>query len=109
MSPTKTTEKAAPKPDEIAAAFQADVLKAIENYQAATVATARAWTEAFSEVAPNLPEVPDEVRSAYGDPVALADSNYDFAAKVLELNKRFAHDLAAVGTSVAKAEAPAAK
>lgn len=80
------------------AKMQADAIESIKAYQANTLKTVEAWQDAFAQMAPEsgkLPEVPDEVRSAFGDPAAIVDSSYAFASEVLELNKSFAHQLLA--------------
>lgn len=98
-----------PKPSELAAKVQSDALKAVKSYHAATVAAVRVWTDAVSKVASVPPVVPAEVRAAFGDSSDLLDSNYDFATKVLELNKQFAHQLADVTAPAVASEAKSTK
>lgn len=97
-----------PTPQETAAKLQADSLEAIKSYQAATVKTVEAWTEAFSRLsanAPALPELPAELKAAFGDPAAIVDSSFAFASQVLDLNKKFAHELIAAQKASAAAAA----
>ncbi len=85
-------------PQEAVAAMQAQALDAIKNGQAATLEALKKWNEQvaqFSASVPQMPapEVPAEVKKAFGEPEDMVDSVYDFAAKVLELNKQFVHQL----------------
>jgi len=99
-----------PTPQETAAKLQADSLEAIKSYQAATVKTVEAWTEAFTKLSANvpaLPELPAELKAAFGDPGAIVDSSFAFASQVLDLNKKFAHEL--IDAQKASATAAASK
>lgn len=94
-------------PQEAVAAMQAQALDAIRNGQAATLDAMKKWNEQASQLTAGLPaapapEVPEEVRAAFGEPDEIVDSVYDFAAKVLELNKQFVHQLLEVSTPVKK-------
>ena len=85
-----------PTPQETIEKLQADALEAVRSYQAATIKTVEAWTEAFAKVSgntPAVPELPAELKAAFGDPAAMIDSSYAFATQVLDLNKKFAHEL----------------
>ena len=37
--------------------------------------------------------MPAELKAAFGDPAEIIDSVYEFAGQLLELNKKFVHDL----------------
>ncbi|MDN5761665.1 MAG: hypothetical protein L0H41_05045 [Microlunatus sp.] len=83
-------------PQDAVAKWQTDALESIKYYQDATVKTVEAWTQAVAKMSPNAPATPDlpvEMKAAFGDPVAMVDSSYDFASQLLDLNKKFAHDL----------------
>ncbi len=95
MSTTPTTPST-PTPQEVTAAIQAQALEAIKAGQAATLDAIKKWNEnvaQFSAGLPAAPEVPAEVKNAFGDPDQIVDSVYDFAAQLLELNKQFVHQL----------------
>ena len=51
------------------------------------------------------------MQDTIGDPAAIVDSVYDFAAQLMDLNKQFVHSLLEAGTTVVEGatEAPAAK
>ena len=88
-------------PQEAVAAMQAQALDAIRTGQAATLEAIRAWNEQvaqFSVGAPAVPELPEEITRALGQPEEIVDSVYDFAGKLLELNKQFVHQLLEAST-----------
>lgn len=86
--------------------MQAQALEAIKSGQSAAIEALQAWTGAVANLAPSFPavEVPG-VKDTIGDPAAIVDSVYDFAAQLIDLNKQFVHSLLAVSqTSVKAAE-----
>lgn len=90
-------------PQDALAQMQAQALDAIKNGQAATLEAVKKWNEQVSQLSagmPNIPtpEVPAEFQAAFGEPEQIVDSVYDFAAKLLELNKQFVHQLLEVST-----------
>ncbi|XBB69982.1 hypothetical protein ABFU82_11920 [Nocardioides sp. WV_118_6] len=96
----------APNPLETLEALQAQALTAIQTGQSATLDAIKRWSEGFAQFtatlppapeAPAVPGVPDDLKAAFGEPAEILDSVYDFAAKLLELNKEFAHQLLAAG------------
>lgn len=85
-------------PQEALAAMQSQALEAIKSGQAATLEALQAWREGVAKMvpqAPAVPEVPAELKQAMGDPAEIVDSVYDFASKLLEMNKEFVHKLLA--------------
>lgn len=94
-------------PQEAVAAMQAQALDAIKSGQAATLDAMKKWNEQVAQYSAGLPaaatpEVPEEVKKAFGEPDEIVDSVYDFAAKVLELNKQFVHQLLEVSAPAKK-------
>ncbi|MDN5795828.1 MAG: hypothetical protein L0H79_08770 [Intrasporangium sp.] len=93
---------------------QAQALEAIRSGQAAAVEAVQAWGQAVAKFTPQLPtaaRVPAGAEKVVGDPAAIVDSVYDFAAQLMDLNKQFVHSLLEAGTAATEAaeEAPAAK
>lgn len=83
-------------------ALQSQALEAIKTGQAATLDAIKKWNEGFAQYSTNLPpapEVPVEVKQAFGEPQEIVDSVYDFAAELLELNKKFVHNLLEVSAT----------
>lgn len=85
-------------PQEAVAQMQAQALDAIKNGHSATLEAMKKWNEQVASFSANLPsapapEVPKELSEAFGKPEDVVDSAYDFAARVLELNKQFVHQL----------------
>lgn len=85
-------------PQDVVAQMQAQALDAIKSGQAATLEAVKKWNEQVAQFSASMPqvptpEVPEEMRQAFGDPEQIVDSVYDFAAKLLELNKQFVHQL----------------
>lgn len=83
-------------PQDTMTAMQEQALEAIKSGQAATLEAVRNWSEAVAKMTPAAaaaPAMPAEFKSAFGDPAEIIDSVYDFAGKLLELNKKFVHDL----------------
>ena len=88
--------------------LQAKALDAIKAGQDAAAEAVQAWSNAMAKVAPT----PQSIRLApfvagnVGDPTAIVDSVYDFAAQLLTLNKQFVHRLleAAEPAKLAKAK-----
>lgn len=83
-------------------ALQAQALDTIKTGQQATLDAIKKWNEGFAQYSTNLPatpEVPAEVKQAFGEPNEIVDSVYDFAAQLLELNKKFVHDLLQVSAT----------
>lgn len=85
-------------PLEALEALQSQALSAIQNGQAATLDAVRKWNEGVAQFSaglptPAVPEVPADVKAALGEPKEIVDSVYDFAAKLLDLNKSFVHQL----------------
>ncbi|HEU5268247.1 MAG TPA: hypothetical protein VFU35_16175 [Jatrophihabitans sp.] len=77
-------------------ALQGQAIEAIKSGQAAAVEAVRTWSNAVSKGVPqgaSLPEPPQRVKDAIGDPAAIVDSVYDFATQLIELNKNFVHQL----------------
>ncbi len=94
-------------PAEAIAAMQSQALDAIKNGQAATLEAMKKWNEQTAQLTAGLPsvptpEVPAEVKAAFGEPNEMVDSVYDFAAQVLELNKQFVHQLLEISTPAKK-------
>ena len=88
-------------PQDAVQAMQAQALEAIRNGQAATLDAIKRWNEGmaqFSAGMPAAPEVPAEMRNAFGEPEQIVDSVYDFASQLLELNKQFVHQLLEAST-----------
>ncbi|MDN5804481.1 MAG: hypothetical protein L0H26_07855, partial [Microlunatus sp.] len=80
----------AQNPHEAMAAMQSQALDAIRTGQAATLEAVKNWNEAVAKMTPATPatpELPTELKDAMGDPSMIVDSVYDFAARLLELNK----------------------
>ena len=44
----------------------------------------------------------DEAAKLFGNPTEMMDASFEFAAQVLELNKKFAHDLLTAATPAAE-------
>ena len=87
-------------PQEAIAAMQVQALDAIRAGQAASLEAVKNWNEAVAkftppapQAAPNLPDIPAQLKDAVGDPSTIVDSVYDFASQLLELNKQFVHQL----------------
>ncbi len=83
-------------PQDAMTAMQEQALEAIKSGQAATIEAVKQWSESVAKFAPNAPAtpaMPAEVQKALGDPAEIIDSVYDFAGKLLELNKKFVQDL----------------
>ncbi|WP_370894864.1 hypothetical protein [Janibacter sp. GXQ6167] len=90
-----------PTPQEALQAMQAQALDAIKSGQAAALDAVKKWNAdmaQFRAAMPPAPEMPEEVRQSMGDPEQMVDSAYDFAAKLLELNKQFVHQLLEAST-----------
>lgn len=90
-------------PQEAVTAMQTQALDAIKNGQAATLEAMKKWNEQVAQFSANMPqmptpEVPEDVKKAFGEPGDMVDAAYDFAAKVLELNKQFVHQMLEVTT-----------
>ena len=90
--------------------LQAQALDAIKTGQAAVAEAVQAWSNAVAKVAPRPQSIRDLaplVADTVGDPAAIVDSVYDFAAQLLTLNKQFVHRLleAAEPATPAKASA----
>jgi hypothetical protein len=80
---------------EAIAAMQEQALDAIKSGQSTTLEAVKNWSDTVNKVTSDkvpAPAVPDEVKFI-GDPKEIIDSVYDFAGKVLELNKQFVRDL----------------
>ncbi len=84
------------------ASMQEQALEAIKSGQSVTLEAVKNWSDAVAKVvpdsAPSAPSMPSELKSAIGDPKEIIDSVYDFATKLLELNKKFVHDLLEAST-----------
>lgn len=78
-------------------AMQTQALEAIRTGQAATLEAVKTWTETMAKMTPAAAApaaaVPAEFKAAFGDPAEIIDSVYEFAGQLLELNKKFVHDL----------------
>ena len=86
-------------------AMQAQAIEAIKSGQHAAVEAVQAWTQAVTKLTPEVPgfaEVPG-VKDTLGDPAAIVDSVYDFAAQLLDLNKQFVHSLLQASQTVVEA------
>lgn len=75
--------------------MQTQALEAIRTGQAATLEAVKNWSETVAKMTPAAPaaQVPAEFKAAFGEPSEIIDSVYDFASQLLELNKKFVHDL----------------
>ena len=84
-------------------AMQAQALEAIKSGQSAAIEAVQAWSSAVANLAPNVPavEIPG-VKDTLGDPAAIVDSVYDFAAQLIDLNKQFVHSLLQVSETAVK-------
>ena len=83
-------------PQDAVKALQDQALAAIKTGQEATLDAIKKWNEGFAQYSvalPAAPELPTEVKQAFGEPQEIVDSVYDFAAELLELNKKFVHEL----------------
>ncbi|WP_347349962.1 hypothetical protein [Intrasporangium sp.] len=92
---------------------QAQALETIRTGQAAAVEAVQAWSQAVAKFTPQVPtlaQVPG-AKQVMGDPTAIVDSVYDFAAQLMDLNKQFVHSLLQAGAVATEAaeQAPAAK
>ena len=85
------------------AKVQADTIEAVKASQENMISAVRAWSEAMSSFTPAVP-VPgaDEAAKLFGNPTEMMDASFEFAAQVLELNKKLAHDLLAAATPAAE-------
>ncbi|HRW19869.1 MAG TPA: hypothetical protein P5181_13605 [Dermatophilaceae bacterium] len=86
-------------------AMQEQALEAIKTGQAATLEAVKSWQETMAKmapVAPAAPAMPAEMTAAWGDPKEIIDSVYDFAGKLLDLNKSFVHELLQASTAAAE-------
>lgn len=86
---------------EAISSIQEQALEAIKSGQSTALDALRNSIDAVAKVVPDsvsTPTVPDEVKFV-GDPKEIIDSVYDFAGKVLELNKQFVRDLLEVSKS----------
>ncbi len=89
-------KEAMDKQQEAVEAMQAQALESVKKGQAATLDAIRQWHEGMAKFAPSMPAtpaLPDEVKASIGKPEEIVDSVYDFASQLLELNKKFAHQL----------------
>lgn len=101
------TENAPTTPQQAVAALQAQALDSIKSGHAATLEAVKKWNEQVTQFSAGFPsapapEVPEEVKKAFGEPDEIVDSVYDFAAKLLELNKQFVHQLLEVSAPAKK-------
>lgn len=84
---------------------QAQALEAIRSGQSAALEAVRAWGQAVSKFSPEMssfmPMPMPGMKETVGDPAAIVDSVYDFAAQLMELNKQFVHSLLAASTQAA--------
>lgn len=94
---------------------QAQALEAIRTGQSAAIEAVQAWSQAVAKFTPEVPaaaQVPG-VKETLGDPAAIVDSVYDFAAQLMDLNKQFVHSLLEASSTavegVQKVPAAAAK
>lgn len=86
-------------PQDLVVAAQAQALEAIRSGQSAALAAIQAWSQAVAKVTPEVPafaQVPG-IPQSIGDPAAMVDSGYDFAAQLIDLNKQFVHSLLELG------------
>ena len=82
--------------------IQNQALEAIKSGQAAAIEGVQAWSTAVAKLRPEGPgfnELPG-AKDAVGDPSAIVDSVYDFAAQLMDLNKQFVHSLLAASQTV---------
>ena len=85
------------------AKVQADTIEAVKASQENMISAVRAWSEAMSSFTPAVPvPVADEAAKLFGNPTEMMDASFEFAAQVLELNKKFAHDLLTAATPAAE-------
>ena len=95
---------------EITDSVQTQVLDLLNKAQEATIDGVRTLAETVEGFVPELPELPFAGRIP--EPSTLVDDAFDFAAKLLESQRRFAKELfaaAAPVTSKATEKAPTTK
>ncbi len=78
---------------EALSAMQDQALEAIKSGQSTALDAVKNWTDTVAKTGVSAPSMPDKVTSAVGDPKEIIDSVYDFAGKLIELNKQFVQDL----------------
>ena len=85
------------------AKVQADTIEAVKVSQENMLSAVKAWGEAMSSFTPAV-AMPgaEEAAKLFGNPTEMMDASFEFAAQVLELNKKFAHDLLTAATPAAE-------
>jgi hypothetical protein len=95
---------------EITQKIQDQTLDAVRKAQDATVEAVTAWTESANKVAAQLPdfaktyEVPGlaEFTKQFPSVAEVIDSNFDFAQRILTIQRDFAHRVIAAATPAAE-------
>jgi len=68
------------------------IIESIRKSQTAVVDVVRTWAETAAKATPSIPSMAPSAQDA-SDPRELVDSTFDFAAKLLETQREFAHNL----------------
>ncbi len=84
------------------------IIESIRKSQTAVVDVVRACAEAATNATPSVPSAVLSGQDA-PDPRELVDSTFDFAAKLLETQREFAHNLIAASTAPSDEKAASKK
>jgi hypothetical protein len=86
--------------------LQAQILDSIRKSQDAVVDALRTWADAVHSVTPSLPVSAVPFADKLPKPKDLVEDAFDFAAQLLDAQRKFAENVLQITTSVAE-EAPA--